>query len=270
MESTILVTGGTGTLGRRVVPRLQDAGRAVRVLSRRKRDPAEGVGYVTGDLATGEGIEAAVEGAEIVVHCAGSAKGDEDKAGNLVRAASRAAPRHLIYISVVGADTIPVVSGVDRAMFGYYASKRAAERIVAESGLPWTTLRATQFHDLTLTTVRAMARLPVVPVPSGWRFQPVDTGEVATRLAELALGEPAGLVPDMGGPRVYEMTELVRSYLQASHRRRPIIPIRLPGKAAAAFRAGADLTPEHAVGRRTWEEFLADELDSSTAALTVS
>lgn len=270
MESDILVTGGTGTLGRRVVPRLRADGGIVRVLTRRSLDPGEGIEYVTGDLATGEGIDAAVEGAEIVVHCAGSATGDEDKAGNLVRAASRAGARHLIYISVVGADTIPVVSGVDRAMFGYYASKRAAERIVAESGLPWTTLRATQFHDLTLTTVRAMARLPVVPVPSGWRFQPVDTGEVATRLAELALGGPAGLVPDMGGPRVYEMTELVRSYLQASHRRRPIIPIRLPGKAAAAFRAGANLTPEHAVGQRTWEEFLAAELDASAGALTVS
>ena len=270
MESNILVTGGTGTLGRRVVPRLQAAAGIVRVLTRRSLDPAKGIEYATGDLATGAGIEAAVERVETIVHCAGSATGDEDKAVNLVRAASRAGVRHLIYISVVGADTIPVVSGVDRAMFGYYASKRAAERIVAESGLPWTTLRATQFHDLTLTTVRAMTRLPVVPVPSGWRFQPIDTSEVATKLAEFALGEPAGLLPDLGGPRVYEMTELVRSYLQASHRRRPIIPIRLPGKAAAAFRSGANLTPEHAMGQRTWEEFLADELTSSAAALTVS
>ena len=69
-----------------------------------------------------------MDGVETIVHCAGSAKGDEDKARNLVRAASRAGARHLVYISVVGADRVPVVSGVDRAMFGYFAAKRAAER----------------------------------------------------------------------------------------------------------------------------------------------
>jgi uncharacterized protein YbjT (DUF2867 family) len=259
-----LVTGGTGTLGRLVVPLLRDAGRKVRVLSRRSREPGEGVEFVTGDLATGEGIEAAVEGAEVIVHCAGSSKGDEDKTATLVRAASRAGVRHLVYISVVGADRVPVVSRADRAMFGYFASKLAAERVVADSGLPWTTLRATQFHDLLSTTARQMARLPVIPVPAGFRVQPVDAGEVADRLVELALGTPAGLVPDMAGPRVYEMAELLRAYLRAGGKRRRIVPIPLPGKAARAFRAGANLAPERAVGRRTWEEFLADRVSSSS------
>src|SRR6266508_4896572 len=150
----ILVTGGTGTLGRLVVVRLLNAGCKVRVLSRRSREAGEGIEFVRGDLATGEGIEAAVEGAEIIVHCAGSSTGDEDSGLNLVRAASRAVARHLLYISVVGAERIPVVSGVDRAMFGYFASKLAAERVVAECGLPWTTLRAAQFHDLILMVAR--------------------------------------------------------------------------------------------------------------------
>jgi uncharacterized protein YbjT (DUF2867 family) len=132
--------------------------------------------------------------------------------------------------------------------------------VVAESGLPWTTLRATQFYDLTLTTVRQLARLPVVPAPAGWRFQPIDTGEVAARLVELALGAPAGLVPDMAGPRIYEMTELLRGYLRACGKHRPIVPVRLPGKAARAFRAGANLSPERTVGRRTWEQFLAERI----------
>jgi uncharacterized protein YbjT (DUF2867 family) len=264
----ILVTGGTGTLGRLVVPRLRDAGYHVRVLSRRSRDGGKGVEFVTGDLATGEGIDAAVEGTEIIVHCAGSTKGDEDKARHLVRAASRAGARHLVYISVVGADRIPVVSGIDRAMFGYFASKLAAEKVIAESGLLWTTLRATQFHDLTLLTVRQLARLPVIPVPAGWRFQPVDPGEVAARLVELALGRPAGLVPDIAGPRAYELADLVRSYLRARGKHRPILPVRLPGRAARAFRAGANLAPDRAVGRRTWEEFLADREGSPTHSAT--
>ena len=240
---TILVTGGTGTLGRLVVPKLRDAGAEVRVLSRHGHEAEEGVEFVTGDLATGEGVEAAVEGAEIVVHLAGSTKGDEEKARNLVKAASKAGARHLVYISVVGADRVPVVSGVDRAMFGYFGAKLAAERVVADSGLPWTTLRATQFHDLSLLTAQAMAKLPVIPVPSGFSFQPVDTEEVADRLVELALGAPAGLVPDMAGPRVYGMKELVRAYLRAGRKHRAIVPLRLPGKAARAFRAGANLAP---------------------------
>jgi uncharacterized protein YbjT (DUF2867 family) len=261
MTSSILVTGGTGTLGRLVVRRLRDAGCNVRVLSRRSHKSGDGIEFMTGDLATGEGLEAAVNGVETIVHCAGSAKGDEDKAWNLVRAASRAGAPHLVYISVVGAERIPVVSGVDRTMFGYFASKRAAEKVVEDSGLPWTTLRATQFHDLILMVARQLAKLPVVPIPAGFRFQPVDADEVAARLVELTLGEPAGLVPDMGGPRVYGAAELLRGYLRASKRRRRlIVPVWLPGKAARVFRDGGNLAPEQAVGHRSWEEFLADRV----------
>jgi uncharacterized protein YbjT (DUF2867 family) len=262
MTSPILLTGGTGTLGRLVAPRLRDAGANVRVLSRRSHESGDGVEFMTGDLATGTGIEAAVTGVGTIVHCAGSAKGDEDKTRNLVRAASRVGVRHLVYISVVGAERIPVVGRVDRAMFGYFASKLAAERVVAESGLPWTTLRATQFHDLVLMVSRQLAKLPVIPVPTGFRFQPVDAGEVASRLVELSLGKPSGLVPDIAGPRVYEVTELLRSYLQATHRHRPIVPVRLPGEAARAVRAGANLAPERADGHRTWEDFLTERVRS--------
>jgi uncharacterized protein YbjT (DUF2867 family) len=260
VASPILVTGGTGTLGRLVVTRLLDAGRDVRVLSRRDHTPEDGVEFVTGDLATGEGIEAAVAGVGTVVHLAGTAKGDEDKTRNLVRAASQAGVRHLMYISVVGADRIPIVSGIDRAMFGYFGSKLAAERIVSDSGIPWTTLRTTQFYDLQLTVAEQMARLPVIPVPSGVRFQPIDADEVAARLVELTLGTPAGLVPDMAGPRVYAMADLVRGYLRARDKHRLMVPVRLPGKAARAMREGANLSPERAVGRRTWEEFLAERV----------
>jgi uncharacterized protein YbjT (DUF2867 family) len=261
VESLVLVTGGTGTLGRLVVSCLRDAGREVRVLSRREHESAHGIEFIAGDLATGEGIERMISGASIIVHCAGSPQGDEDKARNLVRAAKRARASHLVFISVVGADDIPVVSRVDRAMFGYFASKLAAERIVAGSGLPFTTLRATQFHELILKVTRHMTHLPVIPAPTGFRFQPIDPAEVATRLTELALSGPAGRVPDMGGPRVYGFSDLLRGYLRAKRKRRPIISIRLPGKAAHAFRMGANLAPERAVGRRTWENYLAAHVD---------
>ena len=272
MTQIALVTGGTGTLGRLVVPRLRDAGCTVRVLSRRGREAkagaTDGIELVTGDLTTGEGIDAAVQGAEIIVHLAGTNKGDEVKTRNLVRAVSRAGVRapHLVYISVVGANRVPIESALDRTMFGYFASKLASERIVADSGLPWTTQRATQFYDLFLLVARQMAKLPLIPLPTGFRFQPVDAGEVAARLVELALGTPAGLVPDLGGPTIYGTAELIRGYLRATHQRRPIVPVWLPGKTARAVRDGANLAPDRMVGRRTWEEFLADRVSLSSAS----
>jgi uncharacterized protein YbjT (DUF2867 family) len=260
MTSGILVTGGTGTLGRHVVPRLRDAGCDVRVLSRRIHEAADGIEYVTGDLLTDEGIAGAVDGFGTIVHCAGSSKGDDEATRNLVRAASRAGAHHLVYISVIGVDRIPVVSGIDRTMFGYFGTKLAAERVVADSGLPWTTLRAAQFHDLLLKVAQQMTKLPVIPVPAGFRFQPVDAGEVAARLVELALGTPAGLAPDIAGPRVYRVADLLRGYLRTRSKHRLMVPVRLPGKAARAFRAGANLAPERSVGHRTWEDFLAERV----------
>lgn len=257
MTSPILVTGGTGTLGRHVVQRLRDDGRGVRVLSRHPHASGDGVEYVTGDLLKDEGVGAAVDGAGIIVHCAGGRTGDDEATRNLVRAASRAGARHLVYISVIGADRIPVVSGVDRAMFGYFASKRAAEEVVSGSGLPWTTLRAAQFYDLLLTVAQQLAKLPVIPVPAGFEFQPVDTGEVAAALVELALAPPSGLARDMAGPRVYTTADLLRGYLRARRIRRLLVPVPLPGKAAGAVRAGANLAPERPQGHRTWEDFLA-------------
>ncbi|MFH8573295.1 SDR family oxidoreductase [Streptomyces sp. NPDC017993] len=251
-SSPLLVTGGTGTLGRLVVPLLRDAGCDVRVLSRQRRDSGDGIAYVTGDLRKGEGLSAAVDGAGTVLHLAGGPKGDEEATRNLMEAASRAGVRHVVYISVIGADKVPL---------SWFAAKLGAERAVAGSGLPWTTLRAAQFHDLALTAVEKMAKLPVIPVPGGLRFQPVDAREVAARLVELTLGEPAGPVPDLAGPTVYGMAELSRGYLAARGKRRLMMPVRLPGKAGRAYRAGANLSLEGAVvGERTWEDFLAERV----------
>jgi len=265
----ILVTGGTGTLGRHVVQQLRTLGRNVRVLSRRVRTSSDGIEMTAGDLSTGAGVEAAVQDVDVIVHCAGGARGDDKKARHLLRAAMVAGTHHVVTISVVGADRVPVVTAVDRAMFAYFASKRAAERVVAQSGVPWTTLRATQFYDLCLLVAQYMAKLPVIPVPMGFRFQPVDAGEVASRLVELALGAPAGLVPDIAGPRVYGMDDLLRGYLGAVDKRRVLMPIRLPGRAARAVAAGANLAPERAVGRLTWEEFLAGRTGEGSLFMSI-
>jgi uncharacterized protein YbjT (DUF2867 family) len=84
---------------------------------------------------------------------------------------------------------------------------------------------------------------------------------VAARLVELTLDKPAGLVPDLAGPKVYGMADLIRGYLRARGKRRLMVPVRMPGKAGHAYRAGANLSLDRAaVGQRTWEEFLAERL----------
>jgi uncharacterized protein YbjT (DUF2867 family) len=261
IESTtpapVLVTGGTGTLGRQVVDRLRRVGRPVRILSRRPAEIDPGIELVIGDVSTGENVDRALVDVETVIHCAGSAKGDDAKARILVEAAKPAMVGHIVFISVVGADETPIHGPIDRAMFGYFGAKHAAERIIAGSGIPWTTLRATQFHDLTLATLQQLDKLPIMPIFRGMSFQPVDSGEVADRLTELALGEPAGMVPAIGGPTVYPMDALARGYLAATGRTKPILGMPIFGAAARAQKSGANLAPDRAVGRRTWEEFLA-------------
>ena len=246
---TMLVTGGTGTLGRQVVPLVQAAGWKVRVLSRSATDRGDGVEYVAADLLKGDGIDAALEGVEVVVHLAGGPKGDDVGTQNLVRAAERAGVRHLVHISVTAVDQLPLT---------YFKSKLGAEEAVRGSSVPWTVLRAAQFHDFAWNTLAAMTKLPVLPMPGGLRLQPVDARDVAERLVELALGEPAGLVPDIVGPKVYSLGQLARDYLKATGKRRLSLPIRVPGKAGKVYRSGGNLTLTGAtVGTRTWEDFVA-------------
>lgn len=186
----ILVTGGTGTLGRTVVHRLLTAGHQVRVLSRCPR-PAQRHPYawMTGDLRRGEGIDDAVAGVTAIVHCA-----------TTYRRADVEATRNRIFV--------------------------------------------------------AQRRLPVIMVPAGVSFQPIDVRDVADRLVELAGRPAAGRAPDLGGPQVRPMTELAQAYLQASGRRRLILPVPAAGQVLRGYRAGGHLARERPAGRITFEEFL--------------
>jgi uncharacterized protein YbjT (DUF2867 family) len=260
MTAPILVTGGTGTLGRAVVARLRDAGAQIRVLSRSRTGTQDGIRYLTGDLSTGTGLEAAVDGVGTIVHCASARTGDAEATRNLVAAAANAGAPHLVYVSIVGVDRLP---------WGYMKTKLDSERIVEQSGLPWTILRATQFFQLIQRGAQALSRPPVIPVPVHFPVQPIDPDEVAARLADLALGRPAGRVPDLGGPQVLPFTDVIRIYLKVTRRRRWILPLWLPG--LRAVRAGA-LLPEprtgshQPTGHTTWEEFVTGTVRSRPPA----
>lgn len=244
MPKRILVAGGTGTVGRVVVNRLLDTGAEVQVLSRGRRapGPADRARYVVGDVKTGAGLADAISGVDTVVACL-------DPVDRLVEAAVRAGKPHLVYISIVGIDRVP---------FGYYQRKLADEQLISDSGLPWTVLRATQFHDLVAAALRVLAVSPVLPVPAGWSFQPIDVRDVGARLADLAHGEPAGRVPDIGGPQVLSVTDLARQYLTAVGKRRLVVSVPLPGRVARAYRSGGHLAPDRAVGTIPFDQYLAE------------
>jgi uncharacterized protein YbjT (DUF2867 family) len=265
---TALVTGGTGVLGRRVTSQLLDRNVDVRVLTRGTATHGTvGAGrprYAHGDLATGEGVAEAVAGVDTVVHCASAAglrfaPADVEGTRRLLDAAQDAEVAHLVFISIVGIDTIP---------FGYYRAKLEVERMIAGSGIGWTVLRTTQFHELVLQIVATLARPPLVAVPRGVRFQSVESGDVAARMVDLALGAPAGRVADLGGPRVDAIEDLARAYLSAVGRRRPVVRVPLPGAAVRALRAGNNLVPHGQTVGRTFADFLAERVgDDRTVTL---
>jgi len=240
--ATILVTGATGTLGVPTVARLRAAGHDVRALSRR-RDP----GLATGDLLTGAGIDTAVTGVDTVVHLAtGLRRTDVVIARTLLDAARRARVGHLLLVSIVGIDSIPL---------GYYRDKVAIEQLVAEPGVPHTILRATQFHTLVDQLFSVQRRLPVLLAPS-FDVQPIAPSEVADRLVGLASGAPAGRVPDIGGPAVRSLPQLARFWGEARSVRRRVLPARLPGRVFAGYRAGHHLVPGPPYGCISFEQYL--------------
>ncbi|MFE6913204.1 SDR family oxidoreductase [Streptomyces rubiginosohelvolus] len=249
MTNPTLVTGGTGRLGSALVSRLVSAGHAVRVLSRSPRPAgAGGPDWTVGDLLTGDGLDEALTAVGTVIHCAtGNDPTDVTATRSLTAAALRAGRPHLIYVSIVG---------VDRVSLPYYRAKLESERLVEDSGLPWTVQRTTQFHDLVAWMSSVQRWLPAILMPSGVSFQPIDVGEVADRLSSLAHAEPQGRADDMGGPEVRTATDLARSWARAHGRRRPVLAVPAPGAAFRAYRQGAHLAPGHAVGRITFEQYL--------------
>ena len=248
--SNILVTGGTGSLGSRVVDRLQAAGCNVQALSRSERP-----GTVRGDLLTGEGLEKAVKGIDVIVHCASSPTNsrqvDVEGTRRLLQAAEQAGVSHIVYVSIVG---------VDRNPYPYYAMKFEVEQMIEQATIPWTILRATQFHEFVLTLIQFLDRLPIMLMPKGFLLQPIEASEVADRLVELALSKPAGRVNDIGGPEIWTAADLARAYFKATGRKRGVVEVPIPGKTAQAFRTGAQLCPDQKFGKVGWHEFLNQTL----------
>jgi uncharacterized protein YbjT (DUF2867 family) len=249
----VLVTGGTGLLGRSAVGRLLAAGHEVGVLSRSPSAATtpEGAQAHRGDLRDPASLSGALADAEAVVHCATDPRsaGDVDVAGtaNLARAASAAGVGHLVHVSIVGVDRVPL---------RFYQAKLQAESTIAGQGVPWTIQRATQFHPFVDGLLERSARLPFIACPRGLRFQPIAVEDVAARLVEHVATGPAARAPDLGGPEVLSQRELAALWLQVHRRRRLLVPVPIPGKLGRAFREGANLCPDNASAGITWRQYL--------------
>ncbi|WP_030183543.1 SDR family oxidoreductase [Streptomyces sp. NRRL S-813] len=213
----IAVAGGTGLVGQLVVDTLRARGHLPVVLSR-----SQGV-----DLMTGTGLDAALAGVDTVIDVSNVTTMSKsvavnffDTAGtNLISAAEREGVRHLVTLSIVG---------VDRVKNPYYTGKLRQEEIVRKGLVPWTVLRATQFHDFAGQLLSGIPG-PVAIVPKG-RVQPVAVREVAQALAELSVQAPMGMAPELAGPREESLVDMARRLMAAGGaRRRPVMPIRLPG-----------------------------------------
>ncbi|GAA5088750.1 NAD(P)H-binding protein [Microbacterium yannicii] len=243
----IAVAGGTGVVGSRTVEALRAEGHDAVALSRRT-----GV-----DLTTGAGLDAALDGVDAVVDTAnistlsaGAAIGFfETATGNLVAAAARAGVRHVLLLSIVGIDRMP---------YDYYAGKLAQERVVETAAVPWTILRATQFHEFA-GQLFDRAKLGPLHVAPRARVQPVAARDVGRHLATLAAGAPQGRVPDLAGPREEAMDEMVKAFARHTGHRGWIPSVSLPGAQMKAMRAGLALpAPGAVLATQTFSDWLRE------------
>jgi uncharacterized protein YbjT (DUF2867 family) len=259
---TVLVTGGTGHLGRDLVSVLKDRYR-VRVLARTVGQDAA-VEWIRGDLGTGEGVAQAVDGAQVIVHAAtfspAARRGflspvdffrsppgvDVDGTSRLIDAARTSGVRHFLYVSIVG---------VERTPLPYARLKLVAETLVRRSGLPWSIVRATPFFWLLDRMLASMARLPVLLLPIDLPMQPSETGDFAGYLSECLTEGPGGDREDFGGPEVLTFGEVVKQYQGARGLHRPVRRVPLP-KAAARV-ADALICPDGRRGQTTWSMWLS-------------
>lgn len=250
----VAVVGGTGVLGKLVVAELAARGDEVLALSRRPgRTVPEGVSHRRVDLTTGEGLAEALAGVEVVVDASSSSTPRRaapvlvEGTKRLLRAGAEAGARHYVGVSIVGCERVPMA---------YYKVKVQQEATIAAGAIPWSLLRATQFHTLIDYLFKQDARFGVVRSGSA-RFQPIDPSLVAERMAGVAHADPAGRLPDVAGPAVLTLSELAKAWRQAGHR---ALPLRFPmvGPIGRPLREGALCNPDAAAGGRTFEQWLAD------------
>jgi uncharacterized protein YbjT (DUF2867 family) len=259
---TVLVTGGTGHLGRDLVSRLKGSYR-VRVVARSAGSDPD-VEWIRGDLATGDGIAEAVAGSQTVIHAAtlspAARRGyfvpkdlwsspssvDREGTARLLDQARAAGVGHVIYISIVG---------IDKPRIPYLRRKLEAENLVRQGSVPWSIARAAQFHWLLDRMFGGMARLPMVPLPD-MALEPVDTSDFADYVVESLGKGPSGRLADFGGPEVLTFAQAFDQWQDVRTRPARTMRVPLPSAARDAATAMSVTGPGSRHGKITWADWL--------------
>lgn len=261
-EERILVTGGTGHLGRDIVGRLLACRRKVRVLARWPGDDSA-VEWARGDLSTGAGLREALCGVAAVINAATfspvAQRGgfrlvdffttpsavDVDGTARLLEACRRAGVRHFVHVSIVGL--------AESGLLPYNRVKLRGENLVRQSGLPWSVVRAGPFYYLLARLFASMRWMPWWLLPDGI-MDAVDTADVASYLVECVDDGRLGVREEIGGPLPMPLPALARQYLRARGLSRRVVGIDV--SPAAAARIG--LVEAHGrKGTLEWSEWLA-------------
>src|SRR5215212_9893705 len=207
----IVVIGGTGLIGKKLIPLLRERGHEAVAAS-----PSSGV-----NTLTGEGLAGAVAGAAVVVDVANSPSFEdravlaffETSGRNLLAAEAAAGVGHHVALSVVGADRLPDS--------GYMRAKVAQEKLIKASKVPYTIVRSTQFFDFAGGIAQSATEGQTVRLPPAL-MQPIVSDDVAAALADIAVGEPRNGTVELAGPEPIRMDELVRRFLGAKRDARTV------------------------------------------------
>lgn len=242
----IAVAGGTGRVGTHLVTVARERGHEVAVLTR-----GSGV-----DLAAGTGAAVALSGIEVVIDVTGIATLDTAESVTFFEAVTRTLLTAEAESGVAHHVTLSIV-GIDAAPEGLYAGKLAQERLVRGGSVPWTILRATQFHEFAEQIYHG-AKIGPLHVAPKMRTQPIAAREVAEHLVTLAEAPPVGRARDLGGPREERLVDMVRAFARHRGARAWIPAIPLPGAIGRAQRDGALLPgPDAVLGTQTYAEWIA-------------
>jgi len=249
--TTVLVTGGTGSLGREIRKQLIHTPYITRIMSRREAHPGEAddVQWAVADLVDAPAITDAVQGVDVIVHAASaplSGKADVEGTRYLLDAAKSAGVEHIIYVSIIGVDQMQG--------FVYYKAKYDVEQMIKAGDVPYTIIRAAQFHgfvDYVLSTF-----LKVGLVPKGSKFQPMAPEDAAREYVKAVKVGPAGHLPDIAGPEVFDSETLVDTLLAARGKSQLALRVPFPFEPFKGFRAAKN-TSENVTGSVTWANYLA-------------
>ncbi|RFU63112.1 SDR family oxidoreductase [Peribacillus glennii] len=246
----ILVTGSTGQLGLALLDQFIHSDCNVRITSRGKPDNANHFNWVHSDILTGEGLEEAAKDIDVIIHAATSPMKNSksiDVTGLEKFLSQLQHIKHFIYPSIVGIENIP---------FKYYRHKYEAEGVLKNSLIPYTIVRATQFHSFVQKMFLSKPLLKRYFIPGDFKFQSVDTGEFAQHLIGLINVGPQGRIDDFGGPEIMTLGEMAELQIKVNKEKNKVISLPLPGKLSKAYVAGRNTNGTRKTGKVTFEQFL--------------